>query len=59
MVEKCTGRFTISNGFTRKDERVKALATKQHHSFKHTLGSQFCFALEKDEKVPSSTDSAI
>lgn len=55
----CTSRSSISNSFTRRDERVKALAPKQHRCFKCTLASQFCFTLEKDDKVPRSTDSAI
>lgn len=59
MAENCTSRSSISNGFTRRDERVKALAPKQHHCFKCTLASQLFFTLEKDEKVLRSTDSAI
>lgn len=39
MAENSTSRSRISNGFIRRAERVKALAPKQHHCLKCTLGS--------------------
>lgn len=45
--------------FYQRDDRVKALAPKQHHCFTHALAPQFCFAFGKERMKKSREAQAF